>query len=74
MHILNGYRVKVDGVPFCNSILIWGIPIETSKKDIEYEILRIMGPNSVNDIDFNEGAVFAIVTFKRTGKGIASYV
>ena len=70
LQTLKGTKIEICGVPFCNSVLIWGIPIETSKIDIEDEMLRIMGPDSIDDIDYSEGAEIAVVTFKQTGTGI----
>ena len=71
LQTLNGKRIEIDGVPFCKRILLWGIPVEASKHDIECEIIRIMGPNSVNAIDYSKDAEFAIINFKLTGIDIA---
>ena len=62
-----GNEVQLDEVPFCNSILLWGIPVDTSKEDIECEVRRIMGPNSIDNVSYNDDDEFAIVTFKVTG-------
>ena len=70
LQTLNDRKIEIDGVPFCKRILLWGTSLATSKKDIECEVVRIMGPNSVSTIDYSEGAEFAIVNFKLTGIGI----
>ena len=74
LQTLHGNKVQLDEVPFCNSILLWNIPADTSKEDIEFEIRRIMGPNSIDNISYNDGDEFAIVTFKMTGMhSLSSY-
>ena len=70
LQYLKGRKIEIHEVPFCKCILLWGIPIETSQIDIEDALLRIMGPDSIDDIDYSEGAEYAIITFKQTGTGI----
>jgi len=66
LQYLKGRKIEIHEVPFCKCILLWGIPIETSQIDIKDALLHIMGPDSIDDIDYSEGAEYAIITFKQT--------
>ena len=73
LQTLHGNKVQLDEVHSSNSILLWNIPVGTSKEDIEFEVRRIMGPNSIDNVSYNDGDRFAIVTFKETGMHLSPY-
>lgn len=65
---LNGHKIELEGSPFCKCIMLFEIPRDATKDDVETEIQRIMGPDSTEEIDFKEGSYFAIITFRVKGK------
>ena len=67
LQTLHGNEIQLDEVPFCSRVLLWHIPADTSKEDIECEVRRVMELNSIDNVSYNDGDEFAIVAFKVTG-------
>ena len=63
---LDGTKVVIDQVPVCSGAFISNIPSTASTDSVLLTIENRCGDDSVEDLDYEEGREFAIVSFSNS--------